>query len=86
MLDRRLMDLSFKLSQCEIAEIVQNGGQGGNVPYPRGSGKTGVVPNLGTVNINYREGYCFAPDGQVTYAPSAAPVVVYKNNGGDDSF
>jgi hypothetical protein len=86
MVDTRLMDLSFKLSQCQIAPIVQNGGKGSNVPYPRGSGKTGSVPNLGTVNINYREGYCFVPGGQVTYAASAVPVVVYKNNGGDDSF
>lgn len=78
------MDLSFKLSQCEIAPIVQNGGQGGNVPYPRGAGKPGVVPNLGTVEIKWREGYTFAPGGEANFGSQS--VFVYKSNTGDDSF
>jgi hypothetical protein len=82
MLDRRLMDLSFKLSQCEIAEIVKPQG----VSYPRGSGKTGVVRDLGVVSVGWREGYTFAEGARQGVVGSDAPVAVFKDKGGSDVF
>jgi hypothetical protein len=82
MLDRRLMDLSFKLSQCEIAEIVTAQG----ISYPRNSGKSGVVTGLGVCKVFWREGYTFAEGGKQGVASSEDPVLVFKDKGGSDAF
>jgi hypothetical protein len=75
MTDTRLMDLSFKLSQCQFAPIAYPN----NVSYPPKSRKTGQVTGLGIVDVAWREGYQFVKGGQTNSTPDGS-FEVYKSH------